>query len=65
MEGFAEGSAAAEDEQPVEARLESLKEEMFEHDGIVVNRDAPFGIMIMEIVGSGGGPATTGISGRH
>lgn len=65
VEGFAEGSTAAKDEQPVETRLESLKKKVFEHEGVVVNWDAPFGIVVMEIVGGGGGPATARVSDRH
>lgn len=50
MEGVAEGVAATQNEEPAEARLEGLEEEVLKDEGIVVDWDAPFSIVVMKVV---------------
>ena len=63
VEGFAVVVAFFEDGEPAEAGLGSLEIEHLEEEPIVVDGDAPLGVVIGE-EGVGGGPVTTGLSGH-
>ena len=57
-EGSTEVFALAQDGQPRQAGLEALEAQLFEQAMIVGNAEAPFGVVIGEVVRGRGSPAT-------
>ena len=64
MEGGAEILALGEDGAPAQARLEALEAQLLEQAPVVVDREAPFGVVIAEKLRRGAAPAASRLAVR-
>src|SRR5690606_26003970 len=62
-EGGAERLTLAEDGEPGEAGLEALQADLLEEAGVVGDRPAPLGVVVLPVQGVGGGPGAASL--RH